>query len=180
MMPLNRASKSGIKGTLDIEFMVSVLVFLTAISFVSISVINNIPKLHQESFSQDLKSKSFQISELLMFDAGEPPGWGGVSQAKRLGLSNGTKYYLSSAKISALNAYCNDAVNKAANYDKIKDLLGLDFTNDIIIDIKDLSSVSKLACGPEATSTIRPKATITRIGVDTQSSSILMMMVSVI
>ncbi|MBI4171089.1 MAG: hypothetical protein HY514_05295 [Candidatus Aenigmarchaeota archaeon] len=148
------------KGTLDIEFIISVLVFMTTITIVSISIINNFPKLHQEIFSQDLKAKSFQISELLMFDRGEPTNWDTlpVTSVKRLGLSNGTKYDISPEKVSALQGYCT-----AGNYAGVKDLLGLDFRNDVSIEVRDIDlGTVVLDCRPAAVSEIRAQATITR------------------
>ncbi len=147
------------KGTLDIEFVISVLVFMTTIAIVSISIINNFPRLHEETFSQDLKAKSFQISELLMFDRGEPINWDTlpVTSVKRLGLSNGTKYDISPEKVSALQGYCT------GNYAGVKDLLGLDFRNDISIEIRDIDlGTAVLDCRPAAVSEIRAQATITR------------------
>ncbi len=169
------------KGVLDIEFMISIMVFLTAIAFVSFSLVNNIPKLHQESLSQDIKSKAFQISELLMFDQGWPTNWNTLlpdqdGQVNRLGLSGGNRYFLDSEKVTKLNTYCTIP----GKYDKIKDLLGLDFRNEVSIEIHDTDLIVKMDCKPPVTSQVRPKATITRIAIDSATNKILIMTVSVL
>ena len=169
------------KGVLDIEFMISIMVFLTAITFVSFSPVSNIPKLHQESLSQDIKSKAFQISEILMFDQGWPTNWTTLlpnqdSQVNRLGLSGGGRYFLDSAKVTALNTYCT----VPGKYDKIKDLLGLDYSNEVAIEIQDTDLIVKMDCKPPVTSQVRPKATITRIAIDSATSKMVIMTVSVL
>ena len=61
-----------VKGIAELEFIISVFVFITTISFVTFLIINNIPILHGLSASESLKSKSYQYSELLLFDEGVP------------------------------------------------------------------------------------------------------------
>ncbi len=177
MKPSIRTTK---KGVLDIEFMISIMVFLTAIAFVSFSIISNIPKLGQESLSQDIKSKSFQVSELLLFDQGWPSDWTlaqlQAGQVQRLGASNGTRYFVDTAKVVALNTYC--AV--PGNYDKVKDLLGLDYRNEVSMEIKDIDMAIRLACGPAVTSQVRPRASVTRVGIDSATNKILLITVSVL
>lgn len=150
------------KGVLDIEFMLSIFIFLTVLSFVTLTVINNIPKLHQEVLSQDLKNKAYQVSEMLILDEGSPKNWsGGIDNVKRIGLASGKKYLINNSKIQTLQSYCS---NNQANYEKIKYKLGLDFRNDVSIEMTDY--VNKIDCKPPVISTRRTKAVITRIGVD--------------
>jgi len=162
-------------GLIDIEFMVSIMVFLTVITFVVISILNNIPRLHQETLSQDLKSKSFQLSELLLFESGWPPNWDTepVGNVDRIGLSNGTKYYMELTKMAQLESFCS------TDYGSVKDLMGLDFRNDIIIEVVDLSSTVLLTCEPAVVSQIRPIATTMRIGLNSLNG-ILIMRVSIL
>ena len=167
------------KGVLDIEFMLSIFLFLTVLSFVSFTLINTIPKLHQETFSQDIKSKAFQVSEMLLFDSGWPTTWesGGIDDVKRLGISNGKRYYLDSDKLTTLRSYCLPA-SMQVNYEKIKKLFGLDYRNDISIELSD--GVTDINCGPTVISRTRAKAMITRMGVDDSTSRVWIIMVSVL
>jgi hypothetical protein len=159
------------KGVLDIEFMLSVFVFLTALSFVLITLVSNIPKFHQDTVSQDIKAKAFQISEMLMFDQGWPTDWTG-STAKRIGLSEGSRYILNSSKIDNFVSLCiND-------YSRVKNMLGLEYNNDIVIEI-NTGGTTKI-CKPAAVSTSRSKATVTRLGVDSSTKNISVMTVSVL
>jgi hypothetical protein len=169
------------KGVMDIEFIVAIVLFLTVLSFVSLTVIGVMPKLHQETFSQDIKSKAYQISEMLLFDTGIPTDWAtppkSINNVQRLGLSNGTQYFLSTAKMTELNTYCNNP----NNYAGFKDLAGLDYVNDAILNITELGNPNniKVYCKPKAVSQTRAKATITRFALD-DSKNLLQIEVSVL
>ena len=165
--------KNGAKGVVDIEFMVSILIFLTVLTFVTFSVIGLFPRLHEEAFAHDIRSKAFQVSELLMFDRGEPTDWdtaATIGDVKRLGFSTGGNYTLDRNKINKLNTFCSDPSNYAA----LKSLLGLDYTNDIIIDIKEPpgpGSAILAACQPLVVSQVRSKTSIVRLGVDSSDKT---------
>ncbi len=161
------------KGIVDIEFVISILVFLTVLTFVTYSVIAMIPRLHQVSFNQDIKSKAFQLSELMMFDEGEPKDWGTnaavttIDDIERMGFSSGRDYSLDTNKISKFNAFCN----APGNYAKMKDLLGLDYTNDVLVDIKIIGGATVASCHPVAVSNVRARTTLVRLGLDSANPS---------
>lgn len=163
------------KGVVDIEFMVSIMVFLTVIAFVAATIVGSVPKLNQEAFSQDIKSKSFQVSELLLFDKGHPDLWT-VLNVGRLGLSNGTRYYIDPAKVLSLRTLCT------ADYARVKDLLGLDFRNEVILQVEDVLTPTPLDlnCTPAVISEIRPQATMTRVGIDPATNRLKFLRVTVI
>jgi hypothetical protein len=165
---MNFKNKKRSKGIVDIEFMVSIIVFLTVLTYVTFAVINLLPRLHQESFDQDIKSKVFQISELLMFNEGEPADWQTkplLDDVKRFGFSSGGNYSMDVSKITKFDQYCS------ANYAKVKDLLGLDYTNDILVDIKIVGNGAISQCHPLAISTVRTVTTIVRLGLDSSNSN---------
>ncbi|MCX6818403.1 MAG: hypothetical protein NT129_00185 [Candidatus Aenigmarchaeota archaeon] len=125
------------KGIVNIEFVLSVIVFITTITFVTMTIVNNIPFLHRESISEHVKSKAYQISDILLFDEGYPSNWNENTVA-RLGLSSGKSYELSTQKITDLNDSC------ALNPNRTKELFG---ELGIYVDI----NITKIDSGHELT-----------------------------
>lgn len=157
------------KGLAEIEFIISVFVFITTVSFVTSIVISNMPLFHGASASSTLKAKSWQHSEMLVFDSGSPTDWQiqQFSDVKRIGLSAGTRYLLDKSKIDELAAMCADPL---VGYASVKDRLGLDTRNDIIIEVSYLdespvTGSSKIICGPSTITQIRPRFQTVRLGV---------------
>ncbi|HIG96845.1 MAG TPA: hypothetical protein HA230_00675 [Candidatus Aenigmarchaeota archaeon] len=153
------------KGVVEIEFIISIFVFITTVSFVTSIVISNMPLFHGASMSDTLKAKSWQYSEMLLFDEGAPTDWQLPDKdVKRIGLSNGKRYVLDKDKIDKLAALCS------SGYASVKDKLGLDFRNDIIIEVSYLddspvTGSSKTICGPSAVTQIRPRFQTVRLGI---------------
>jgi len=149
------------KGIAELEFIISVFVFITTISFVTFLIINNIPILHSASVSDGLKSRSYQYSELLLFDEGAPMNWENDPQsADRIGLSNGRRYFADKDKIDA--SLCFD-------YQLAKEKLALQ-KEDIVIEVSYLdgaavSGSSAAICKPPVTTQLRSQFQITRFGV---------------
>ncbi len=137
------------KGVIDIEFILAIVIFVSTISFVSFTIISNIPVFHNQANSEDLRSRAYQISEQLIFSSGEPQNWD-ATNAKTIGLSTGYAYILSNSKITSLAAMCS------SNYTYVKYMLGQDYRNDIIINITSLAGVSKLNC-PSTGRKVAPK-----------------------
>ena len=165
------------KGVIDIEFIVSALVFLTTIIFVTFLIISEIPTFRSGAFSDDLRSRAYETSQLLLFDEGEPANWqtlSDVNQVRRLGLSSGSRYGTSSSKISKLNEFCSTI----SGYQSVKGLLGLDFRNDVRINVTDASG-ALASCGPGVTGLVRPQAQITRFGV-LSNNNVMAMTVSIL
>ena len=133
------------KGVLNIEFIVSVIVFLITLSFVSMSIINNAPFLHQESFIENLKSNAYQVSQLLLLDEGLSDS-GNTNWNKDnvvlLGLSAGEEYILDQNKISELDNLCNE------DYEKVRGLLA-DYKTYITLSIIRPDGSQILDCRPE-------------------------------
>lgn len=143
------------KGIIDIEYLLAIAVFLTTISFVTIIIMSNVPLFHREAVSEDLRARAYQISELLLFDRGDPVNWDQVN-VNRIGLSTGTRYKLSSLNIVALKELCT------ANYQRVKNLLGQDYRTDVLIEVTDQDDNLLARCMPASVTTVRPNFQITR------------------
>jgi len=143
------------KGTLDIEFILAIIVFLSTISFVTFVILSNIPVFHGESISEDLRARAYEISQLIIFDQGYPSDWN-PSNVLRIGLSNGTGYVIDTIKVENLKSLC------ASDYARTKSLLGQEFRRDIKINIVDGMNTTILDCKPPVTSLVRQEFQISR------------------
>jgi hypothetical protein len=83
----------------------------------------------EEVEKEDLRSKAYQLSEILVNDPGEPENWDTAGSIKRIGLNDETynkNNLISLGKVTALESRCG-------NYDEVKNLLGLDKSFSIIV-----------------------------------------------
>ena len=136
------------KAQATIEFLISTLVFLIAISFIIFTIYGNYPIFRQENVKNVLLSKSFQITQILLTSAGSPRDWD-MSNVETIGLSTGLPYILDSRKISELN--CSET-----EYEKVREIFGLQ-KHDLIINITDENGITISTCAPPAISLVRPK-----------------------
>ena len=143
------------KGIIDIEYILAVAVFLTTISFVTLVIMSNVPLFHKEAVSEDLRSRAYEVSQLLLFDKGYPSGWN-IADVERLGLSKGERYNISLSSVLLLENLCG------TDYIKTKALLGQDYRNDLTIEITDSDNNILVSCAPPVITSVRPKFQITR------------------
>ena len=139
------------KAIADIEFILSAFLFVSTISFITLSIIGNLPVLQEKSLAANLQSTSYQISELLL-DKGYPTNWHllAIDDVARIGLES-DDYMLDSAKVSQLSALCENDYNKLR-----AKMMNYDFM--IIIN----GSTEILNCEPPVVSLIRPQFVTTR------------------
>ena len=104
-------------------------------------VLGNIPGLQQLTISEDMRSRNFQISEKLLFTKGYPEDWF-VSTVTSLGLASDEYYIIDINKINNMSELCQD------DYERVKDLLGLGYQNDIYINISYIDGDDLLLCSP--------------------------------
>mgnify|MGYP001619912532 CR=1 FL=1 len=141
------------KAVADIEFILSAFLFVSTISFITLSIIGNLPVLQEKSLAENLQSTSYQISELLL-DKGHPANWHliAIDDVARIGLES-DDYMLDSAKVSQLSALCANP----ADYNKLRAKM---MNNDFIIIINGSTEI--LNCEPPVVSLIRPQFATTR------------------
>ncbi len=158
------------KGVTEVEFIISVFVFITTMSFVTLLIINSIPLFHTTALSDSLKARSYQYSELLLFDEGHPKDWN-KDTANRIGLSSGKRYFVSKTKVDELGALCA----LPNGYNTLKNKLQLSNELDIIIEVSYLddmpvSGSSTIICKPPVTTYLRPQFRTARLGVLSDNS----------
>jgi len=123
-------------GQLNIEFIIDVALF-SAIIFVIVGIIiSEIPRaysIHEENY---VKSKTYQISEILLFDRGDPINWTSESmdKIKRFGFSSGKNYYVNMTKINKFLNFCNNNYTGVLSKFDIKD-------RDIVVIIRNSNGI---------------------------------------
>jgi hypothetical protein len=135
------------KGQFTWDYVVSIITFITLVSYISLQIIGNIPNMLNAIRNEFLRSEAYQLSELLINDPGQPPNWNSTN-VERIGLSNESlniTNYISASKISHLRTICNN------NYGNLVKLLGIDVSKyNISITIFDKTNDQLLVnCMPQ-------------------------------
>jgi hypothetical protein len=138
------------KGQINIEYIVSLTVYITLATYIAFQLSQQTPIYLRAVREEYVKSETYQLSELLTNNVGEPENWytlwpSAPNNIKRLGLSEGIKTnVLSVEKIDALDEICS------SDYNDVVDMLGID-TEDyqISIFVKDITNdIILLDCSP--------------------------------
>jgi hypothetical protein len=118
--------------------------------------INIIPTMHRYSLTEDMRSRVYQISEVLLFSGGYPEYWD-ETNVESIGLSQNF-YVLSATKVQNLKNLCQN------NYQKVRELLGQDYSTDIVINMTYQNDSSVFLC-KQRLSRSRPEYVINRLAV---------------
>jgi len=115
-----------LKGQLTIQYLASFIFFIGLIVYIYFAYSTNLPAFVEEARKEDVRSKAFQLSEVLVNDPGKPLNWDEVPlpENERLGLAdeNSNKTNLISLKkVKKLDDLC---VN--FDFELIQKLLALD------------------------------------------------------
>jgi hypothetical protein len=137
-----------LKGVVNVEFILALLVFVTTLVFITTATLSSIPNIHEQAISEKLKTNIYSVSEIIMFDKGYPENWDSTT-VQKIGLSSGQPYILSIDKINNLSELCRN------DYQKMLSALNLENYN-IIINITRDDGTNILYCKPRAVTMIRP------------------------
>ena len=110
----------------NIEFVIALTVFIFLISWCYIYMTDTLPFFYEESSSNSLRSKAFQISEILLSGEGYPSSWDS-STVQLLGLMDenyGKNGFISERKL--------DELEKIENED-VSELLDIEYNNHYYI-----------------------------------------------
>ena len=121
------------RGIINIEFVISLMVFLSTISFASIIIINSLPTLRYEAVGNDMRSKAYQLSNIFLFNLSNQP------------------YILDMDKINDMSNLCN-------NYENFREL----FSEYLRLDIDYLDGTELLSCRPPLETLLKPEFTVKR------------------
>ncbi len=142
------------KGIINIEFVISLLVFISTVSFVSMMVINSFPALRYEALSNDMKSKAYQLSNVILAN-----------------FSGQETYALDMNRINEMkNNYCYgpDA------YEAFRNL----FSENLILEIEQLDGTTLISCKPPVETRLKPEFTLKRFA--TVNNEIIIMSIGII
>lgn len=142
---------------MDIEFVLSVFVFVIVIGFVSMIIISNVPLLRSSALSDDLKARAYQVSYQITFykglnAAGNGNNWNDAD-VSQVGLAS-DRYDLSLIKINELNELC------ASSYERFRDLVAQDFKRVVIVNVSTTTTLAY--CAPQKITIVNPEFQISR------------------
>jgi len=138
------------KGQFSYDYFISLIVFILAVIYIIFQIIAMKPAYLNEIRNEILRSETYQVSEMLVNDAGQPQNWD-TENVKRLGLSSDVNKtnYLSAIKIARLGSLCPQA-----GYDSsFMRLLGVDQKYQLSIIVKNTtpcSSAVLVDCHPSS------------------------------
>lgn len=113
-----------LKGQLTIQYLASFIFFIGLIVYIYFAYSANLPAFVEEVRKEDVRSKAFQLSEILVNDPGDPEDWWNepLPNIERIGLSdeNSNKTNLiSKSKVDGLGLLCY-------NFEDVQQKLALD------------------------------------------------------
>lgn len=150
------------KGQLTIQYLASFIFFIGLIVYIYFAYSANIPKFVQEVEKEDVRSKAYQLSEILVNDPGNPIGWD-AAPIRRIGFSdhhsNKTNLILKSKIDEFSNFDCE------TNFEEVQEKLGLNESFSIFIFniTDDGDRTTLLDCVPPTFPTTSINATVKRI-----------------
>jgi len=152
-----------LKGQLTIQYLASFIFFIGLIVYIYFAYSTNLPAFVEEVRKEDVRSKAFQLSEILLNDPGHPSNWGPGIPPDRIGLSdeNSNKTNLISLdKVKELDSLCS-------NFGDVQKKLALDKPFSIyIFNISQTTGkreATLIACAPSDFPKIEINATMKRI-----------------
>jgi hypothetical protein len=93
-----------------VEYLAALTLFIISVTYIAFQLIGFIPSYLNTVSEERARIDTYQISELLVNDPGNPINWYSSSSILRMGLSNeslNATNFLSLQKIQSLNNYCN-------------------------------------------------------------------------
>ena len=142
------------KGLTSIEFVFATVVFVSTLAFILVLIINTVPELHHESLSDSLKTQTYALSDVLLFEKGVPDEWT-TETVQMLGLSQGERYVLDARKVESFRQLCT------TDTQSLETLLSLD-QKQIVVEIASLDGTIIARCGSLG-SRLLPEFTVTRL-----------------
>jgi len=147
------------KAQMNLEFVISLVVFITTLMFVTTSVGDLFPSFQSRVNKNVLRSKAWQISEII-FEKGYPEDWDTLGEVSMIGFSADKYYVLNRTKLIAINQ-CD-----SASYNKLRELFSIGIQRDFIINVtlvEESGEEGYVYCGPKVVSLVAPKLWITRL-----------------
>jgi len=128
-----------LKGQLTIQYLASFIFFIGLIIYIYFAYSANLPAFVEEVRKEDVRSKAFQLSEILLNDPGEPIDWNKTTQIneiRRIGFSDhysNKNNLILKSKIDAFNSHWGGSCSSPSKYEEIQKKLALNQPFSILI-----------------------------------------------
>lgn len=144
------------KGQISIDYYVSLIIFIFFVVYFLYQMSNLVPAFNSQLEDQRVRSEAYQMSELLVNDAGSPANWNalvpnGTANISRIGLldqSANETNLVSTAKMAALNSLC-----ASQGQQLVRSLMGTDLEFSVFVVDRTNGTVDVSCTGPDANST---------------------------
>ena len=125
-----------LKGQLTIQYLASFIFFLGLVIYIYFSYSANLPTFVEEVRKEDIRSKAFQLSEMLLNDPGKPKNWNQSStDIERLGFSDqhtNKNNLILKSKIDAFNSQFGDC-SSSQQYEQVQEKLAFNTSFSFLI-----------------------------------------------
>lgn len=166
------------KAQLTIQYLASFIFFIGLIIYIYFAYSANIPQFIEEVNKEDVRSKAYQLSEVLINDPGQPINWNSValSLIKRIGFSDQNTNKTNMISYDKLNKFSDEFgdCTVSSNFTKVQNRLSLNNSFSFyIFNITDDGERQILArCVPPVFPKTVINATVKRITAWNQSGVI--------
>lgn len=159
------------RGQISIDYYAAVIIFVIIVVYFVFQIMNIVPRFISQMEHERMRSESYQISEILVNDAGLPIDWNNLvlsnpSAIQRIGFSDQTSSMtnvMSSAKADALNTLCS-----TQGQEFVRSKLNTEFQFSLVVLNRDTDMTVINCLGPSTDVDGRPTtrgfvATTTRV-----------------
>lgn len=152
------------KGQISIDYIVAIIAFFFFAIYFLYEVSNVVPRYVQQIEEQRIRSEAYQMSELVMNDAGRPLNWNQVpvNQIVRMGLSESATAnktnLMSAAKAVALNNIC-----ATQGHAFVRTMMRTDLQFSLFL-VDRTNGTTYMSCSPASTVNRGFSATVKRVG----------------
>ena len=166
------------KAQLTIQYLASFIFFIGLVIYVYFAYSANIPQFIEEVDKEDVRSKAYQLSEVLINDPGQPMNWNSASlgSIKRIGFSDQNTNKTNLISYDKLDKFKEEFGDCTAlsNFTKVQNRLALSkFFSFYVFNITDDGERQILArCVPPVFPKTAINATVKRITAWNQSGVI--------
>ena len=148
------------KAQFNIEYFVSIIIFIGFVAYIFFQVLTFTPEYLNEIKNEEARSEAYQISELLINDYGEPIDWD-LDTVERVGLSNEIQNktnLLSIEKIRLIGTRCSEV----DGYLDVKNWISTDHDFTILLSDSSVGSIL-IRCNPSTTAVRTVNVSVSRI-----------------
>lgn len=146
------------KGQISIDYYAAVIVFIIIVTYFVFQIANIVPRYVSQIEADRMRSESYQVSEILVNDAGHPDNWetlvGSPEQIQRIGFSNvaaDATNVVSLQKVLALQTLCS-----SQGHEFVRNVIDTEFQISILVVNRENDVTQATCLGPATDSSGKP------------------------